>query len=60
MRGIVQNVQGFPLLGDYGREAPGRAMVDAVADGRIDVAILWGPTAGYFARQEPVPLARRA
>jgi ABC-type amino acid transport substrate-binding protein len=25
-------------------------MIDAVLQGRIDVAILWGPFAGYFAR----------
>jgi len=27
-----------------------------VADGEIDVAIAWGPLAGYFARTQRVPL----
>jgi mxaJ protein len=55
-RGIVTNVRGFPVYGDYGTEAPGRSIVDAVADGDIDVALVWGPTAGYFARSARVPL----
>lgn len=32
------------------------ASIDAVADGQIDVAVVWGPFAGYFAKQEKVPL----
>jgi mxaJ protein len=28
-----------------------------VADGRIDVAVAWGPPAGYFAHLSKVPLA---
>jgi mxaJ protein len=31
-------------------------LIHAVADGGIDVAVAWGPLAGYFARQSPVPL----
>ena len=27
-----------------------------MASGRIDVAIVWGPAAGYFARRQRVPL----
>jgi hypothetical protein len=30
--------------------------MDAVAKGEIDVAIVWGPVAGYFASREDVPL----
>jgi mxaJ protein len=30
--------------------------VDAVAKGEVDVAIIWGPFAGYFGPREPVPL----
>ena len=36
---------------------PQREIVDAVADGRVDVAIVWGPLAGYYATREPTPLA---
>jgi mxaJ protein len=31
--------------------------VEAVAKGDIDVAIAWGPLAGYFARKQPVALS---
>jgi mxaJ protein len=55
-RGIVDNVRGFTVYGDYADAAPQRAIVDAVGRGTIDVAIAWGPTAGYFAAQQPRPL----
>jgi mxaJ protein len=55
-RGMVGNIRGYPIYGDYSDPDPPRGLIDAVARGDIDVAIAWGPTAGYFARQEPVPL----
>jgi mxaJ protein len=56
-RGIVDNVRGYTLYGDYSRPNPPARILDALARGEIDVAIVWGPLAGYFARREPVPLA---
>jgi len=50
-RGIVQNVRGYMLYGDYRQPHPPSAIIDAVEDGDIDVAVVWGPTAGYFAAQ---------
>jgi mxaJ protein len=47
-RGIVSNVRGFMLYGDYSRPNPAANIVDAVANGTVDVAIVWGPLAGYF------------
>jgi mxaJ protein len=32
------------------------AALGAVAAGDIDAAIVWGPTAGYFAKRQPTPL----
>jgi mxaJ protein len=55
-RGIVQNVRGYMLYGDYATQAPVRPIVDDVATAAIDVAIVWGPVAGYFAKQQSVPL----
>jgi quinoprotein dehydrogenase-associated probable ABC transporter substrate-binding protein len=55
-RGIVQNVRGYSVLGDYSQPNPPARIIDAVAGGAIDVAIAWGPMAGYFARRQPVPL----
>jgi mxaJ protein len=55
-RGIVRNVRGFPVYGDHAADVPGAPIVEAVARGEIDLAIVWGPLAGYVARQEPVKL----
>jgi mxaJ protein len=30
--------------------------VAAVAQGEVDIAVVWGPLAGYFARRQSVPL----
>jgi mxaJ protein len=30
--------------------------MQAVASGEVDVAVVWGPLAGYFAKRSPVPL----
>jgi len=55
-RHLVQNVRGFTVYGDYSRPDPQREIVDAVADGRVDVAVVWGPLAGYYARYESTPI----
>jgi mxaJ protein len=55
-RGIVQNVRGYMLYGDYARPDPTAAVVDAVARGDVDVAVVWGPPAGYFAARAGRPL----
>jgi mxaJ protein len=51
-RGIVDNVRGFMVYGDYRNEHPISEIVHAVATGEVDVAAVWGPVAGYFAREE--------
>jgi mxaJ protein len=38
---------------------PGQIVAD-VANGKLDVALVWGPIAGYFARRQPVPLRTEA
>jgi ABC-type amino acid transport substrate-binding protein len=35
---------------------PQEQLIKAVADNTIDVAIAWGPTAGYYARKSTTPL----
>jgi quinoprotein dehydrogenase-associated probable ABC transporter substrate-binding protein len=55
-RGLAGNVHGFMIYGDYSQDDPQRKIVDAVADGRIDVAIVWGPLAGYYGRRQPTPI----
>jgi mxaJ protein len=55
-RGIIGNVVGYSVLGDYSRPNPPARIVDAVARGEVDAAIVWGPLAGYFAARAPVLL----
>jgi mxaJ protein len=55
-RGIVANVRGYSVLGDYGRPNPSAAILEAVVQGDVDVAIVWGPLAGYFASRLGAPL----
>jgi mxaJ protein len=59
-RGVVEHVRGFPVYGDYRQPNPPARIIEAVADGTIDVAAVWGPLAGYFAHRQKVPLAVRA
>jgi mxaJ protein len=56
-RGIINNVRGYMLVGDYGQPNPAAVIIDAVAQGDIDVALVWGPLAGYFAQSSRVPLS---
>jgi mxaJ protein len=55
-RGIVDNIRGYTLYGDYRQPSPPSQIVKAVADGDIDIAIVWGPLAGYFAPRQAVAL----
>jgi mxaJ protein len=53
-RGLTDNLVGFPLFDEYRRELP--SAVQAVLDGRVDVAILWGPVAGAASAVRSVPM----
>ena len=55
-RGLVENIRGYMLYGDYSRPNPPAEIVQAVTRGDVDVALVWGPLAGYFAARSPVPL----
>jgi mxaJ protein len=55
-RGVVSNVVGYSIFGDYSKPDPPARLVDAVVHGEVDVAAIWGPFAGYFAKRHPVAL----
>jgi mxaJ protein len=55
-RHIIDNVRGFTVYGDYSRPDPQRDLIDAVADKRVDIAVVWGPLAGYFAQRAPAAI----
>jgi mxaJ protein len=51
-RGVVGNVKGYMLAGDYSKPNPPARLIEAVAKGDVDIAIAWGPLAGYFAKTQ--------
>lgn len=55
-RHIVNNVVGYSLYGNYARPNPPSDLVRAVARREVDLAIIWGPFAGYFASRTGVPM----
>lgn len=55
-RGIIQDIRGYSIYGDYSRLNPPAELIAATARGDVDVAIAWGPVAGYFAARERTPL----
>jgi mxaJ protein len=50
-RGLVDNVRGYLIYGDYRTANPPAAIIDAVAQRDVDLAVVWGPLAGYFTHQ---------
>jgi mxaJ protein len=57
-RGLLDNLTGYSLYFDPGgdRDRPLKMLADLVA-GTIDVAIPWGPLAGYYVKKLNAPLA---
>jgi mxaJ protein len=55
-RGIVGRLRGYPVYGDYSEPNPPARIIEAVARGDIDLAIAWGPLAGFFAAKQPTKL----
>jgi len=57
-RGIADNVVGYQLMFDsnfHAEDYLGKEVEDLIA-GTIDVAMVWGPIAGYFAKKKGAPL----
>jgi len=50
-RHLTANTRAYPVIGDGGR-----SLVEAVARGDVDLAIVWGPQAGYFAKRQQAAL----
>lgn len=57
----ITNVRGYMVYGDYSKPSPSANIIDAVERKEVDVAVVWGPLAGYFAKQhaglEVVPVS---
>ena len=54
--GLMPRVQPYRLAVDTRAESPARRMLQDVAEGKIDVALVWGPIAGYAIKREGLPL----
>ena len=55
-RGLNQHITAFPMWADAAVQNPQAKIIDAVANGTIDIAFVWGPFAGYFAQGEKIKL----
>lgn len=56
VRGHVENIRGYASFQERPQDNPATEMLRAVARGELDVAIAWGPVAGYFSSQQQAPL----
>jgi quinoprotein dehydrogenase-associated probable ABC transporter substrate-binding protein len=54
--GLMTSAKPYPLVIDTRVDSSAEAMVKDVASGQIDAGVLWGPMAGYYARQANPPL----
>ena len=50
-RQLAANIVGFEFTGNESGD-----IIRAVANGKVDVAVVWGPLAGYYAARQRVPL----
>jgi mxaJ protein len=55
-RGIVHNLVGFNIFGNLYETNPASDLIQAVSEKKVDVAVVWGPLAGYFTQHSQVPL----
>src|SRR4051795_6021457 len=49
--GLMSNAKPYPLMIDTRIDSSVAAMIKDLMAGEIDAAVLWGPLAGYYARQ---------
>jgi quinoprotein dehydrogenase-associated probable ABC transporter substrate-binding protein len=55
-QGIIDNVRGFMIYGDYREPDPPARLIEAAERGEIDIAAAWGPLAGFAAKKSEIPL----
>jgi quinoprotein dehydrogenase-associated probable ABC transporter substrate-binding protein len=55
--GLMPRAKPYPLTVDTRVESPARNMIGDILSGEIDAGILWGPLAGYYAKQAGASLA---
>ena len=55
-RGLLDQVRSYHLMVDTRFYGPGREMMADLAAGEIDMALIWGPIAGYWAGRQTEPI----
>lgn len=55
--GLLGNIRSYALVVDTRYDSPTHQMMDDLDRGDIDVALLWGPLAGYYAMKSKTPTA---
>jgi quinoprotein dehydrogenase-associated probable ABC transporter substrate-binding protein len=56
LNGLMAKAKPYPLVVDTRYDSSAVAMVNDIVDGTIDAGVLWGPLAGYYAKQSKEPL----
>src|SRR5437660_9687339 len=56
VNGLMMNAKPYPLMIDTRIDSSAMAMINDLTSGQIDAAVLWGPMAGYYAKQSSPPL----
>jgi quinoprotein dehydrogenase-associated probable ABC transporter substrate-binding protein len=56
VNGLMSKAKPYPLVIDTRFDSSAAAMMQDLASGEIDAAVLWGPMAGYYAKQSSTPL----
>jgi quinoprotein dehydrogenase-associated probable ABC transporter substrate-binding protein len=54
--GLMANARPYPLMIDTRFDSSAAAMIKDLMAGEIDAGVLWGPMAGYYAKQASPPL----
>lgn len=53
-KGLMENARPYRIMRDL--NLPPSFMIDDLVKGDIDIAVVWGPIGGYYAKKAPIPL----
>ena len=56
VNGLMANAKPYPLVIDTRFDSSAEQMIKDVVSGEIDAGVLWGPMAGYYAKEANPPL----
>ena len=57
MHGLAANAKAFETYAGDSATKAAEAMIAAIASGKLDAGILWGPVGGYYGQRSKVPLS---